>query len=594
MLMEQDDAAPPTSAALPAVRRGPLPAAALNKAAYATSDFWAPLAGGICQVGPVARHCFQRGSPSRCAHVGAYVIASVTSRGNGAEQAAGGGAGASADASSGGAAAAAAATDYVVALAIGYDAAAQTYDLLHTPNHADHAVLKAQRQDATPNVDPDCPLRPRVFHRVPAKRVAPYPGGTLSAQYFKGQEVLARWEAAATVVEPSPASDDRFGAMRPRTTAALTAWTTLLYPAEIVGGGLYDVQVRFLHGSDPDAVHTIHKLDVTVPPEVGEPDKAEKKRQRKARERRNEEREARLKREAKLAAAGTPVVARSRRCPRRPPWRRDRRVLWSRRRARLRRSQSHRGRARPRRRPARGSTQPPPPLPPGRAAAAAHAAGDAPRHAACEAAAARRRAAAAAHGAARSGRGRMRGHRRRRPPTPVARCLRTCAQREAPPAAPGAAAAAAGAAGRPPPSSRSAAAAPATDGAAPRRPSSPPDQPGTVRCLGRFSIPPEAEDATPPAALAPDEAANEIEGWRAMLGLAPRRVASNPRPPAQGDATQGRAGGAVAVPCSQATEMSSNRPRIVMAAPRRAARNAPRHTASSSASMSAARVKLES
>ena len=52
------------------------------------------------------------------------------------------------------------------------------------------------------------------------------------------------------------------------------------------------MQVRYLHGTPRDKVHIVHKRDVTVPPEVGEPDEAERKRQRKARKKREQERAA--------------------------------------------------------------------------------------------------------------------------------------------------------------------------------------------------------------------------------------------------------------------------------------------------------------
>jgi len=111
--------------------------------------------------------------------------------------------------------------------------------------------------------------------------------------------VLARWEAKVELTEPTPNSSS----LRPPKRYDATRWTSLLYPAEIVGGhGLEHVTVRYL-GDDDGEVYTVHKLDVGLAPDRGEPDDAERKRQRKARKKRDEERKKRA--EAKSSAAGT-------------------------------------------------------------------------------------------------------------------------------------------------------------------------------------------------------------------------------------------------------------------------------------------------
>ena len=213
-----------------------------------------------------------------------------------------------------------AAVEYAIALVYRVDAAAQTCDLLHTPNDADRAVLDAQRQRQQPPPTPDSAdravlefaialasdppaaeagtdvaaapsdgLTARVFRRVPMAHVAPYPGKSMTLQYKKGQEVLVRWETSVEITEPTPHCD-----LRPRKVWRSSKWSTMCYPAEVVGGpDVEHLSVRFLHASDPDAEHTVHKRDVALAPDKGEPDEAERKRQRKARKKRDEERKKR-------------------------------------------------------------------------------------------------------------------------------------------------------------------------------------------------------------------------------------------------------------------------------------------------------------
>jgi hypothetical protein len=181
--------------------------------------------------------------------------------------------------------------EYVVAFVVGYDADTSTYAVLHTPNAADGTVLAQQQQQQPENTHVQAAaLAPRYFE-VPAARIAAFPGGRcMFRQYVKGQEVLARWEVSVLVTEPIT-----HDFLRPRGQWRGTQHTTLLYPAEIVGGhGLEHVQVRYLsaRGAGEDKVYTVHKRDVALPPEVGEPDEAERKRQRKARKKREEKRAA--------------------------------------------------------------------------------------------------------------------------------------------------------------------------------------------------------------------------------------------------------------------------------------------------------------
>ena len=214
---------------------------------------------------------------------------------------------------------------YVVGFVCGYDPATQTYAVLHDPNSGDLAVLAEQRRR-----HPDEPavqsaaLAPRVFE-VAAARLGSFPGKRcMTRQYVKGQEILARWEAAVVVSEPAPDHGERARELAehayerqdlrepwPRKTWKATALTTALYPAEIVGGsGLEHLQVRFLGTSGPAQhdVYVLHKRDVTLPPEAptvvdkdgkdlpadleGNLDEAELKRVRKARKKRAAEREA--------------------------------------------------------------------------------------------------------------------------------------------------------------------------------------------------------------------------------------------------------------------------------------------------------------
>ena len=262
-----------------------------------SKEFWAPLSGLQHADRPLGEHfsyqlgnCRDFAGPG--AIVGSYVIAML------------------------------APGEYAVALVAGYDASSRTYCLLHTPSAADHEVLqlqhaKAGTRDGKNGTDEskqpeaaeagdgptlgDSLLRPRYYGRVPAGRLAPYPGRSMVTQYVKGQEVLARWEAEVTLTEPTPPNN-----LRPRKTWKRKEWTSFFYPAEIVGGsGLEHVTVRYLQGSDPDAVLTVHKKDVTLAPDKGEPDEAERKRQRKARKKREEERK---QREDAKAAAGAAAV----------------------------------------------------------------------------------------------------------------------------------------------------------------------------------------------------------------------------------------------------------------------------------------------
>ena len=212
---------------------------------------------------------------------------------------------------------------YAVALAVGFDPKSSEYTVLHLPNDADRTVLRAQRALSAPKADAEAAatpagaspetggaadaadaadagagLRPR-YYVVPRSRLAAYPGRSLLHQYVKGQEVLARWEARVQLTEPTPPNN-----LRPPKRYEARRWTSLLYPAEIVGGhGLEHVTVRYLRpDDDAEEVYTVHKLDVTLAPEKGEPDEAERKRQRKARKKRDEERKKRA--EAKAEAAG--------------------------------------------------------------------------------------------------------------------------------------------------------------------------------------------------------------------------------------------------------------------------------------------------
>ena len=222
-------------------------------------------------------------------------------------------------------------TEYAITLVTGVEpassedaaAGATHYTVLHVPNEADHSVLQQQQQWRPPPPPDGCvteaqiasaaaeaeklavaasELRPRVFSSVPASHVAAYPGNSMSLQFVKGQEVLARWEAEVKLLEPIPPMN-----MRPRFISSTKRWTSIFYLAEIVGGyGLEHVTVRFLHATDPDKVYTVHKLDITLPPEKGEPDDAERKRQRKAKKKREAERQKREEDKAKALASGQP------------------------------------------------------------------------------------------------------------------------------------------------------------------------------------------------------------------------------------------------------------------------------------------------
>ncbi len=181
--------------------------------------------------------------------------------------------------------------EYVVAFVCGYDAASSTYAVLHTPNAADATVLAQQQQQQPEDARVQAAALAPRYYEVPAARLAAFPGvRCMFRQYVKGQEVLVRWAASVLVTEPIT-----HDFLRPRGQWRDTKHTTLLYPAEIVGGhGLEHVEVRYLsaRGAGEQKVHTVHKRDVALPPEVGEPDEAERKRQRKARKRREQERAA--------------------------------------------------------------------------------------------------------------------------------------------------------------------------------------------------------------------------------------------------------------------------------------------------------------
>jgi hypothetical protein len=275
-------------------------------------SFWPPLSSRLHSVdGPPARFCFQNGVSQGKTHLlGAYVIAAFLPA-----------AAKAADAADASWSATKVPTGpaYAVALACGFDAQEQTYALLHEPNEADHAVADEQRKllgapspkepEAATTDDQYGPphessshLRARMYHGVPAANVAPYPGRSMMLQYVKGQEVLARWQADVKLIEPVPPNN-----LRPRKTISTKRWTTLFYPAEIVGGhGLEHLTIRYIQATDPDREYTVHKRDVTLPPDKGEPDDAERKRQRKARKRRTLEREERRKQLEQRVAAGTP------------------------------------------------------------------------------------------------------------------------------------------------------------------------------------------------------------------------------------------------------------------------------------------------
>lgn len=292
--------------------------------------FWAPLAGLQKAEGPggppAQVFSFQVGASGNLARslVGAHAVAALP--------------------------AASGACEYALVLVCGYDPATQTYVVLHTPNGADFSVLEAQHklvgtQDAglvasakaaaasaaaiaATADDEDLPvvelppggggslLRPRYFHSVPASHVAPYPGRSFVYEYKKGQEVLARWEGVETLTEPTPiywrqadwgANEEGVAVLRPRKTVQAPRWTSLLYPAEVVGGeGVEYLTVRYLSGTDADKVYKVHKKDVALAPDKGEPDENERKRQRKARKKRDEERK---KREDELATAGAAAAA---------------------------------------------------------------------------------------------------------------------------------------------------------------------------------------------------------------------------------------------------------------------------------------------
>ena len=131
-----------------------------------------------------------------------------------------------------------------------------------------HAYDDARVSKALSVNPPPSSLRPRYFGAIPAAHVYPYPGRSMGHQYVKGQEVLSRWEQEVTIVEPCVVNsrtqadwetvkvgDEEVARFRPRHTVASRRWTSLLYPAEIVGGeGLEHVTVRYLNGTDVDKV----------------------------------------------------------------------------------------------------------------------------------------------------------------------------------------------------------------------------------------------------------------------------------------------------------------------------------------------------
>lgn len=124
-------------------------------------------------------------------------------------------------------------SEYALMFVCGFDEATQTYVLMHSPNEGDGAVLQEQQRrlgNSTPDGPPETPEE-RVYE-VPAARLARYPG-SMFRQYVKGQEVLARWKASAEILEPMPPFSTR-----PRKRWRVESWTTLFYPAEIVGGAL--------------------------------------------------------------------------------------------------------------------------------------------------------------------------------------------------------------------------------------------------------------------------------------------------------------------------------------------------------------------
>ena len=91
--------------------------------------------------------------------------------------------------------------------------------------------------------------------------------------------------------------------LRPPKRWASSEDTSVLYAAEVVEGhGVEHVKVRYLGApaAANDELYVLHMSEVALPPEVGEPDEVERKRQRKARKRREQEREA--QREAQRGA----------------------------------------------------------------------------------------------------------------------------------------------------------------------------------------------------------------------------------------------------------------------------------------------------